>query len=172
MTMQQIHGILIRLRMQAFAEGDKPMKKPMYLGRNISIMYRQSNRFYDRVLAPYQIGCGQQFFLLRIYENQGISMLDLARLGQFDKGTVTRAAQKLEEQGYVRSEPDEKDRRVRRLYTTDAVEPIAQAVYEARTRWNDILLDGMSDEEIAAANILLEKMAKNAFACMEQEDHE
>ena len=49
------------------------MSESTYLGRNISIAYRLSNRFYDRVLSPYQIGCGQQFFLLRIYENQGIS---------------------------------------------------------------------------------------------------
>ena len=95
------------------------MSESTYLGRNISIAYRLSNRFYDRVLSPYQIGCGQQFFLLRIYENQGISMYDLARMGRFDKGTVTRAVQKLEEQGYVRCVPDERDKRVRRLYTTD-----------------------------------------------------
>ena len=107
------------------------MSESTYLGRNISIAYRLSNRFYDRVLSPYQIGCGQQFFLLRIYENQGISMYDLARMGRFDKGSVTRAVQKLEEQGYVRCVPDERDKRVRRLYTADMVEPIAKAVNEA-----------------------------------------
>ena len=105
------------------------MSESTYLGRNISIAYRLSNRFYDRVLSPYQIGCGQQFFLLRIYENQGISMYDLARMGRFDKGTVTRAVQKLEEQGYVRCVPDERDKRVRRLYTTDMVEPILSLIH-------------------------------------------
>lgn len=80
------------------------MKKTYYLGRHASILYRQANRFYDRELAPYCIGCGQQFFLLRIFEHQGINVLDLARLGQFDKGTATRAVQKLEEEGYIRSE--------------------------------------------------------------------
>lgn len=148
------------------------MNDPVYLGRNISIAYRQGNRFFDRVLAPYQIGCGQQYFLLRIYENQGISMLDLARMGLFDKGTVTRAAQKLEEQGYVRSEPDERDKRVRRLYTTPAVEPIAQAVYEARKRWNDILTAGMTPEEVETAHRLLERMSQNAFTAVQEEEQE
>ena len=108
------------------------MKKTYYLGRHASILYRQANRFYDRALAPYGIGCGQQFFLLRIFEHQGINVLDLARLGQFDKGTATRAVQKLEEEGYIRSEPDPQDRRMRRLYTTPAAEPIVQEVFAAR----------------------------------------
>lgn len=148
------------------------MDKPEYLGKYISLAYRQSNRFYDRALAPYQIGCGQQFFLLRIYENQGISMLDLARMGQYDKGTVTRAAQKLEEQGYVRSVPDERDKRVRRLYTTDVVEPIAQAVYEARARWNAALTQGLTPAERAEAARLMEQISENAYHAVEQEEQE
>ena len=146
------------------------MDKPILLGRNISVAYRNGNRFYDRELSPYQIGCGQQFFLLRIYENQGISMLDLARMGQFDKGTVTRAVQRLEELRYIRSEPDERDKRIRRLYTTEAVEPIAQAVAQARERWCAVLTRDMSPEEVAEASHLLEKIAHNAHTYMEQEE--
>ncbi|WP_195969937.1 MarR family winged helix-turn-helix transcriptional regulator [Intestinimonas butyriciproducens] len=148
------------------------MSESTYLGQNISIAYRLSNRFYDRVLSPYQIGCGQQFFLLRIYENQGISMYDLARMGRFDKGTVTRAVQKLEEQGYVRCVPDERDKRVRRLYTTDMVEPIAKAVNEARKQWNEYLTRGMTPEETEMARTLLNRIAENAMSAVEREERE
>ena len=148
------------------------MSESTYLGRNISIAYRLSNRFYDRVLSPYQIGCGQQFFLLRIYENQGISMYDLARMGRFDKGTVTRAVQKLEGQGYVRCVPDERDKRVRRLYTTDMVEPIAKAVNEARKQWNEYLTRGMTQEEAEMARTLLNRIAENAMSAVEREERE
>lgn len=148
------------------------MSESTYLGRNISIAYRLSNRFYDRVLSPYQIGCGQQFFLLRIYENQGISMYDLARMGRFDKGTVTRAVQKLEEQGYVRCVPDERDKRVRRLYTTDMVEPITKAVNEARKQWNEYLTRGMTPEEAEMARTLLNRIAENAMSAVEREERE
>ena len=99
-------------------KGTDTMDESVFLGRNMSIAYRMANRFYDRVLAPWGIGCGQQFFLLRIYEHQGISMYDLARMGLYDKGTVTRAVQKLEELGYVRCEADEHDRRFRRVVAT------------------------------------------------------
>lgn len=138
------------------------MKKTYYLGRH-------ANRFYDRALAPYGIGCGQQFFLLRIFEHQGINVLDLARLGQFDKGTATRAVQKLEEEGYIRSEPDPQDRRMRRLYTTPAAEPIVQEVFAARERWNQILTRGIRQEEIEQADKLLAHMAENALNYIRQE---
>ena len=91
------------------------------LNKFISIIYRQGQRYFDRELTPYGIGCGQQFFLLRIFENDGISMYDLAMLGHFDKGTVTKAVQKLEEEGYLRIETDPADRRVRRLHATLSV---------------------------------------------------
>lgn len=145
------------------------MKKTYYLGRHASILYRQANRFYDRALAPYGIGCGQQFFLLRIFEHQGINVLDLARLGQFDKETATRAVQKLEEEGYIRSEPDPQDRRMRRLYTTPAAEPIVQEVFAARERWNQILTRGIRQEEIEQADKLLAHMAENALNYIRQE---
>ena len=144
------------------------MKKTYYLGRHASILYRQANRFYDRELAPYCLGCGQQVFLLRIFEHQGINVLDLARLGQFDKGTATRAVQKLEE-GYIRSEPDPQDRRMRRLYTTPTAEPIVQKVFAARERWNGILTRGMCQEEIEQADKLLAHMAENALNYIRQE---
>ena len=61
----------------------------------ISMIQRNTGRYFDLCLGADQIGSGQQFFLLRIAENEGITMYDLAQLGQFDKGTVTKAVQKL-----------------------------------------------------------------------------
>ena len=150
-------------------EGTDRMGESGFLGRNISVAYRQANRFYDRVLAPYQIACGQQFFLLRIYEHEGISMYDLARLGQFDKGTVTRAVQKLEELGYVRAETDAQDKRVRRLYTTPEAEEAVRTACAAREQLNMLLTRGMTPEEVEMARRLLERIAENAMTSLEQE---
>lgn len=45
--------------------------------RHISTIYRLSQAYFDKKLKPYGIGCGQQFFLLRIHEHPGISVLEL-----------------------------------------------------------------------------------------------
>ena len=148
------------------------MDELIYLGRSISIAYRMANRFYDRTLARWGIGCGQQFFLLRIYENRGSSVYDLARMGLFDKGTATRAVQKLEELGYVRSEADGSDKRVRRLYPTELAEPVVQASYDARRRWIALLTRGMTPEEAEAARGLLVRIAENAILALEGEERD
>lgn len=127
-----------------------------------SLITRGSNIFYDRALAPYGIGAGQQFFLCRIAENEGISMNDLACLGTFDKGTVTRAMQKLYDGGYITCVVDEKDRRIRRLYITEAARPLLDRLYALRLEWESILTSGLSAEEAALAGKLLEKLALNA----------
>ena len=75
-----------------------------HISKNASIVYRSSQAFFDETLAPYHIGCGQQFFLMRIYEQPGISQFELAETGSFDKGTCARAVKKLEELGYLRRE--------------------------------------------------------------------
>ena len=131
-----------------------------------SIIYRQSNRFYERQLAQYQIGGGQQFFLLRIYENEGINLFDLGAMGRFDKGTVSKAIQKLEELNYITIKTCPNDKRIRRLYTTKAAQPVIKELYATREKWNSILTAGLSKEEIELAHRLLSKMATNAYESM------
>ena len=102
----------------------------------ISIIQRNTGRYFDLSLEADQIGSGQQFFLLRIAENEGITMYDLARIGSFDKGTVTKAVQKMVQQGYVRIEVDEYDKRVRHLYITEQARDLIERVYDLRDSWN------------------------------------
>ena len=56
------------------------MKK---ISRLISVIHRHGMRFFDWSLADTEIGPGQQFFLVCIYENPGISMQKLAKIGHF-----------------------------------------------------------------------------------------
>lgn len=146
------------------------MAQPNFIGRSISLLSRRTRRYFDLVLAPYQIGCGQQLFLLIVYQKPGISMYDLAKTAQFDKGTATRAAQKLEEAGYLRIETDPRDKRVRRLYATEAARAVADSIYAARQRWERVLAEGLTPEEAAAAARLLEKLAQNAENSINQEE--
>ena len=80
-----------------------------------SILYRCSQKYYDKVLSDFQLGSGQLPFLIFIYENEGITMNGLAQMGCYDKGTVTKGVQRLEEAGYVTSEVSPQDKRVRFL---------------------------------------------------------
>lgn len=127
-----------------------------------SMLYRLGQTFFNKGLKDYGIGCGQQFFLLRIHENPGITVLDLAQTGYYDNGTATRAVQKLEAEGYVRSSADEFDRRIRRNYTTEKALPVIEETYRLKQAWSQVLLDGLSPEEGEQAEALLKRLSENA----------
>lgn len=93
-------------------------------------------------------------------------MQELAKMGHFDKGTVTKAVQKLIEQGYIRRETDEKDKRLCHLYTTQKALPFVENTYQIRDKWNDILTQQMTSEEKEQAEELLTRMAENAHRSM------
>ena len=137
------------------------MKK---ISRLISVIHRHGMRFFDWSLADTEIGPGQQFFLVCIYENPGISMQKLAKIGHFDKGTVTKAVKKMEDQGYLSREPDVCDKRVQHLFTTREAEPALQMIFDLRGQWNEILLQNLSEEEIQQAELLLTKISDNAYS--------
>lgn len=128
-----------------------------------SIINRCSNRFFDQELSCYSIGCGQQFFLMRIHGNEGISMYDLACLGHFDKGTVSKAVQKLEDEGLVQIRTDNADKRIRRVYTTPDALPIIEGTRQLLLGWNAKLTEGLTQQEIEQAERLLSHMANNAY---------
>lgn len=138
------------------------------LMKYISIINRQANRYYNKKLSATQIGCGQYFFLLRIQENEGISVLDLARTGYFDKGTTAKAIGKLSECGYIRVETDEKDRRVRRLYTTPAAAPVVEEIRRSRKNWVETLTEGIPPQELERSVALLRQMAEISYRYVNQ----
>ena len=82
------------------------VNKHREIGKYISILQRLSNIYFANELSSYQIGCGQQFFLLQIFKNPGISLQELASNGSYDKATATRAVKKLEEEGVQITEVD------------------------------------------------------------------
>lgn len=131
--------------------------------RYISVIQRNYMRYMDAELRDTGIGFGQCSFLTCIHEYDAITMYDLAQIGGFDKGTVTRAIQKLEDLGYVTVHCDEKDRRLKHLHVTEQAAPVLERIQQARLKWKDILLAGMSQEEQTALCRQLEQLAIRSF---------
>jgi anaerobic ribonucleoside-triphosphate reductase activating protein len=126
---------------------------------NLSVLYRNTQKYCDRALIPYDIGSGQLIFLLCINENEGITMQELTALSEVDKGTTTKSIQRLIDQGYVQSRTDEKDHRVKRLYTTENASAIMPAVYEFRNQMRTILA---ADVDFPAFEQALSAVTDNA----------
>ncbi|MEF9919914.1 MAG: MarR family transcriptional regulator [Erysipelotrichaceae bacterium] len=134
------------------------------INKQASIIYRNSHIYFDRELAPYHIGSGQQFFLLRIYEFPGITALEIAKIGHYDKGTCARAISKLCELGYVERKLVEEDKRSSQLYVSTKGKEVVRQTKIVLKKWNDILCNDLEVEEQRQLEKQLEKMADHAFS--------
>lgn len=126
---------------------------------NISVLYRNTQKYFDRALIPYDIGSGQLIFLLCINENEGITMQELTQLSEVDKGTTTKSIQRLIDQGYITASTDEKDRRVKRLYTTEKASAMMTDVYDFRNLMRTSLA---KDVDFDTFEQILSKVTDNA----------
>jgi anaerobic ribonucleoside-triphosphate reductase activating protein len=126
---------------------------------NLSILYRNTQKYYDHVLAQYDMGSGQLIFLLYINEHKGVTMQDVTNATRVDKGTTTKSVTRLIDQGYVQAKQDENDKRVKRLYTTDKVSKIVNDIYEYRNQCRSILAEG---NDFATFESLMAQVAENS----------
>lgn len=134
-----------------------------------SLIYRCTCKYYDKRLSKYNLGSGQLSFLLMIYEQEGITMNELAKQGVYDKGTVSKAIIKLEDEGYIISKVGLQDKRVRNLYTTQKTEDMIGDIYLLRSEWFQKLCGSFEEKELQQFISMQKKMMDNASLTMEDE---
>ncbi len=122
------------------------MKKEPF-GKYIAAIYRHYQILINHHLKPYGIGSGQYIFLVKIYQNQGISQKELTNLVKIDKATTAKALKKLEEKGYIYRAIDKEDKRYNKLYVTKDGEEFIPKLMEILGDVTDYLTVGMSNEQ-------------------------
>lgn len=86
---------------------------------------------------------------------------DIHRHLLMNRGHISQAVDGLIKHGYLRSVPDEKDRRYIHYFLTDAALPVAEAIQKTQEEVTRMIFDGFSQEEIEMFQALARKMAKN-----------
>ncbi|MEZ5334442.1 MAG: MarR family transcriptional regulator [Methanolobus sp.] len=89
------------------------------IARDISHLFRSINIYISKELEPYGIGSGQFPFFMRLLHNDGVSQETLANLLKYDRATITRSLNKLEQMDYVVRKKGSTDRRAYRVYLTE-----------------------------------------------------
>ncbi len=107
---------------------------------------------------------GQFIFLTRICENLGISLMQLWILLKVDNTTTTKATQKLINEVYINKEKDEIDKRIYRLFPTEKVLGIYNAVIEEENRNIEICFKDFTEEEKFVVYKLIKKIKENIEA--------
>lgn len=151
-------------------KGRASMKANYPINRHISTIYRLSQAYFDKKLKPYGIGCGQQFFLLRIHEHPGISVLELGA-----KRPLRQRARPPAPSRSWSSRAMCAASRAAWISGCGAFTPPRRPCRDRKTReitaiWRGKLTDGFTDEEREQALALLERMSQNARAFVRQGD--
>ena len=140
------------------------MSEKNYLSLDSSILYRCNQKHFDKLLSRFDLGYTHLILLTQIYENEGISMNELATKGVFDKGTITKSIQRLEQLSYVRIENSEVDKRSKLLYTSEKVHQIMPELYRMRSEWNSYLSSDLSAADLDTYNFVQSKLIEKARA--------
>lgn len=131
------------------------------LGRWISILDRLMKMYYDRGLADFEIGWGQQFYVEYLYDLPGASAQEMAQCIRVDKATLTKVIKKLLALDYIKVTADEKDKRVKRLYLTEKALPAARRIKEIHNNFYQTVCTGLSPETVRLTEETLAQMVEN-----------
>ena len=118
-------------------------------------------------LASKGLGGSLYHYLLAVNRNPGASQDFLVGYFCADKGNVARAVKKLEDEGYLRREPDSADHRQNRIFLTEKGEEALGEIFRHLADWNRLLTVGFSDEELETAHGLIARMEKNVADALE-----
>lgn len=104
---------------------------------------------------------GQLPVLKNVYENEGISLRELAKKIHVRPPTVTVTIQRLEKAGLVYKKADPVDLRVSRIYLTEEGKNIQIEIKALLDESEQILTQGFSEEELAVLRSYFERIVKN-----------
>jgi DNA-binding MarR family transcriptional regulator len=121
------------------------------LSRNFGFILHDVARLlratYDRRMKALGLTRSQWWVLTHLYRNDGVTQTELADILEIEKPTLGRLLDRLESNGWIRREEHTDDRRAKRVFLTDEVDPAMKAMRDAAAELRRDALAGLSREQ-------------------------
>jgi len=133
-------------------------------------LHRDVYRLFQRAWAGHLQASGtgitvpQSRILAELRRCDGLTQTELADHVMMEKAPLGRIIDRMEEIGLVTRRPDPADRRVRRVYLTDAIDRLYDPLWGAAFAMFDVALDGFTPEEYRTLLTLLQRIKENLEA--------
>lgn len=144
------------------------MSNRPFIGKFVSFLYRYNQMYLDKELRPYNIGPGQFYLLMPLFQKDGVNQESLVQSINLDKANVTRAVQKLVKEGYVFQQRDTEDRRSYRIFLTEKGRAIEPGLKKIALEWENILLSNFNSDQTQTIVNSFEDMIKNVSRIKEK----
>ncbi len=136
---------------------------PYGLGYRIKLLSQLMGRKFQERLDPYGLTPFHWVVLCCLWEEDGLATCAIGEKLQQVGGTLTGVLDRMEERGLIRRERDTRDRRVWRIWLTDAGAQLQEILPPIALEMREQILQGIPAEEqqrfselvdIAIANLL------------------
>jgi len=121
------------------------------LSRNFGFILHDVARLlrttYDRRMKALGLTRSHWWVLTHLYRNDGATQSELAEILEIEKPTLGRLLDRMESNGWVRREGHTQDRRAKRVFLTEEVEPAMQAMRLAAAEMRKDALAGLSRQQ-------------------------
>ncbi len=142
------------------------MKKITQGGFLISKIHQLSGRIFARMLKEHQIEINpaQGRILFALWQNDHISIQELAQKTALGKSTLTRMLDRMQAEGHIIRLFPEEDRRKVFINLTEENKKMKTAYEDVSSEMSEIFYDGFSEEEIRQFENQLNRILKNLAA--------
>ncbi|MGB3501579.1 MAG: MarR family transcriptional regulator [Mesorhizobium sp.] len=113
-----------------------------------------------KALEPYDLKIGQLDLMMNLLRHPGASQNDIAQKLLVGRSNITMLLPQLEEQGWIRREGDEKDKRVLRLYLTEAGEARLGDALKAYTSLIERVMGQSTPEQCDAMGDVMRRISE------------
>jgi DNA-binding MarR family transcriptional regulator len=121
------------------------------LSRNFGFLIHDVARLlrttFDRRVKSLGFTRSQWWVLTHLYRKDGVTQAELADTLEIERPTLGRLLDRLESKGWVRRAEDPNDRRAKRVYLTDELEPVMKSMRTLAAELRRDALAGLSPEE-------------------------
>ncbi len=143
------------------------VKMPSF-SRNINVISRCAAAYRTERLEGSGISAAHYFYIIAICKNPGISQDKLAKKLYINKSSVARALQTLENDGFIKRNQSDTDRRITLVYPTDKANETLPKILEVSSSWHQFLAEALDADERENFMILLEKITNRATSYIDE----
>lgn len=140
------------------------------IARMINLLARKSQSYIGNALCKYNLTAAEQPFFMALQHYEGITQEELTAIVCVDKAVTTRVVKSLEKKGYLVRVQDPEDRRQNRIYPTDITRQMGEAVKNELLCFDDLLTEGISQQDLDLVYTVLLKMKGNLFNIQSEEN--
>lgn len=142
------------------AEWDEVLA-PQSLGYRIKLLSMLLSRTFQERLDPYGLTPFHWVVLCCLWQEDGLATSSIGERLQQVGGTLTGVLDRMEERGLVRRERDTRDRRIWRIWLTEAGKDLEQVLPPIAREIREQAMAGMSESERELFSRLIDQAIAN-----------